>query len=321
MLKKIEKFNLIDEHYYDDYCYTSFIPTLQCNVNCNYCSMECYNYNPLTDYRCNTFEFQKMINFLNMQDYKKHMFEFFGGEPTLHPQLKEFTWMLDKQLKGLDYIHILTNLKLPSIYYFDNWPQSVKFSCSYHSHWMDEFDKKSWFKKVKELNTLGMIRDVKLIMIPGNEEDILDKHEQYKHINFPIFEIVLDIRNLDNEWGKKWKEKLENCDYHGAYDSSFDGEILYKDGTKGTLENYYKLNFFGMLCNAKFRIASNGNVYYCWARCWDKDEKQTINVFKDKLKKVATWHMCNYKQCWGCDMPYPKYSAKYFVEHRNEIQR
>jgi hypothetical protein len=272
------------------------------------------------DYLCSKKDFENLTSFISMQGYKRHIFEFFGGEPTLHPLLNDFCYIVNENLNKLEYIHLMTNLKKPLTYYSMPWPKKLKVSCSYHSHWITDDEK--WFEKVFSLHERGMIYNVKFLMTSGNEKEVLRIYKKYRDNTFPIYEIGLDLMLKGSKWEKDWKNKIPNPLYYGVEDNNpndvyNNGEILYDDETTDDLKNYKKYEcFYKMVCNCRFRVANNGDVYYCWMGCWDKDTKPILNAFKDTHKKIPEWHICPFKGCWGIDIPYPKYSIKYFSKNK-----
>jgi len=279
-------------------CHTIYIPTENCNIRCEYCSRGCNKRKDSYYYASGT-DFRNILKFLELQNYEYYTFEFFGGEPTVHPHFRAFHTILDTEYfnkgKQLLEIHALTNLIKPFKYWTYNWPKQTKFSCSYHSHAIKDSDE--WFSKVYYLNQKGMIRDIKFIITPENEKEIIKIYEKYKSDKYEIYELVIQEQLVGTKWAREIHKKY-GADY---------------------LEDYKpKGDFYKMMCNCKFRIAENGDVYYCWRKFDDKQAKPILNVFKDPLKKVFEWHLCLYHDCDICDVHHTKHTIKYFMEHRNE---
>jgi len=322
---KLDKFCIVDPNYWDEVCKVIYIPTENCNVRCNYCSRGC-NKRKDSYYYASGSNFRRLLKFLELQDYKHYTFEFFGGEPTAHHLFREFHTILDTEYfdegKKLLKIHTLTNLMKPFEYWRYNWPKQTKFSCSYHYHAIK--DPAQWFSKVYYLNKKGMIRDIKFILTPENEKEIVKIYDKYKSDEFSVYELVVQEQLVGTDWAKHVAKKY-NADYLGQYkyeqEDTTNCEILFKDGSKGSLDGFQFHNFKLMMCNCKFRVAENGDVYYCWRKFDDPEASPILNIFKDALKKIPDWHICLYDNCDICDIHHPKYSIDYFKRNKNEIQR
>ena len=277
-------------------CHTIFIPTENCNIRCEYCSRGCNKFKNSYYYASGN-DFRNLLKFLKLQNYEQYTFEFFGGEPTVHPQFRAFNKMLEYFNKPLLEIHTLTNLIRPFEYWTYDWPEQTKFSCSYHSHAIKDSDE--WFAKVYYLKKRGMIRDIKFIITPENEKEIIKIYEKYKSDEYEVYELVVQEQLAGTEWAEGIFKK---------YDADY-------------LEDYRpKEDFYKMVCSCKFRVAENGDVYYCWRKFDDEIARPILNVFEDTLKKVPEWHLCLYHNCDICDVDNPKYSIKdwYEIQRRNE---
>jgi len=321
---KLEKFCISDPNDWNQICHTIYIPTENCNIRCSYCSRNC---NLIKDYYyyASDNDFRNLLKFLELQKYKFYTFEFFGGEPTVHPHFREFhNILIEYFTKGvyLLEIHTLTNLAKPFKYWTYDWPGQTKFSCSYHFDYIKDSDE--WFAKVYYLQNKGMLEDVKFILTPENEKEIVKIYEKYKSDKFKTYELVVQEQLVGTEWAKKVAKKYD-ADYLGNYKyeeiKSKNCEIIFEDKSKGNLNDFQFQDFYKMMCNCKFRVAENGDVYYCWRRFDDKQARPILNVFKDPLREVPDWHLCLYHDCDICDIHYPKYSIDYFRRNKNEIQR
>ena len=322
---RLEKFCITDPEEINDICKATFIPTENCNIKCDYCSRGC---NEIKDkyYYATDDDFRKLLKFLELQNYNHYILEFFGGEPTVHPRFREFHKILNTEYfnEGNDLIeiHTLTNLAKPFDYWTYDWPKQTKFSCSYHFGYIK--DTEEWFSKINYLEEKGMLEDIKFILTPDNEKEIVKIYEKYKTDRSTIYELVVQEQLVGTEWAKNVAKKYD-ADYLGHYKyeehKTMNCEILFDDGSKGDLQEFQFYDFNMMLCNCRFRISETGDVYYCWRKFDDPKAKPILNVFKDPLKKVIEWHFCQYHDCDICDIHYMKYSLAYFARHKNEIQK
>lgn len=321
---KIKKFCVADPTYWNKVCNATYIPTENCNMRCDYCSRSC---NIIKDkyYYASVSDFKRLLEFLELQGYENYTFEFFGGEPSVHSHFKEFHKILIEYFnkgKNLLRIHTLTNLFKPLEYWTCDWPKQTRFSCSCHFDRIKDLDE--WFDKVYYLLEKDMLRDIKFIMTPENEKEIVKVYEKYKSDKFHTYEFVVQEQLVGTDWAEKVAKKYD-ADYLGNYKyediGSKNCEIVFEDGSKGKLRDFQFQKFYAAMCNCKFRIAENGDLYYCWRKFNDEKSKPLLNVFKDPLKKVSEWHVCSYSTCDICDIEYPKYSVDYFIRNKNEIQR
>ena len=198
-------------------CHTIYIPTENCNIRCEYCSRNC---NEIKDsyYYASLDDFRNLLKFLELQNYEYHTFEFFGGEPTIHPHFQAFHTILDTEYfnkgKQLLEIHTLTNLIRPFYFWTYNWPKQTKFSCSYHHHAIK--DSGEWFAKVYYLNQKGMIRDIKFIVTPENEKEVVKIYEKYKSDEYKIYELVVQEQLAGTDWAEGIFKKYD-ADYLEDY--------------------------------------------------------------------------------------------------------
>lgn len=280
-----------------------FIPTENCNLKCYYCSRDC-NTNVTHPY-CNMDEFEGLLDFVAAQNPDEIDFEFFGGEPTLHPQLHFMTQrVVDRFGEKVVRLEILTNLLQP-IDYYKAFPKGTKFSCSYHSKGLDGW---VWMEKVMELYELDLIADVKMVMTPENELYITDLFMEYLEDSdgFNVYEILPQEQLEGSPWAEGLKEKYSQhiFDYIGDYRP--------------------RTNYKGMVCTAGYKIAQNGDVYHCWRKFNDPDSKPLLNVFDDISKKLNEYHICSYDDCDINDVDFDKYTLEEFkseISKRGDRQR
>ena len=85
--------------------------TLNCNLNCHYCSRNCAIMNPLGDFFYNTSklkkDFERIFNFPDSESI--YSIALLGGEPTLHPDFDEIVKFFynERQKRNLKFILVL----------------------------------------------------------------------------------------------------------------------------------------------------------------------------------------------------------------------
>lgn len=323
----LEKYILEDPKKFKETCLCVYIPTMNCNLFCPYCSMRCDK--DRKDYYYSSEEdFEKLLNFLMTQGFKNYEFEFFGGEPTVHPLFKKFNRRVSEFFEDkIKTITTVTNLAKPLSYWKDEWPKESVFLCSYH-HWIMKDRQDEWFEKLYYLADLGKVFCARFVVTEENEEEIVKVFEKYKKedLGIEIWELVVDERRWGSEWASNFS-KRENVDYGPKVKYHLNlqekSEIVFKDGREPKMEDFfYQRNFYKMMCNCRFRVQENGDVYHCWNKADDPDTKPILNVFSDKPFKVPEWHLCTIKKDCFCqsDCSHPKYSLQYFARNKDEIQ-
>jgi len=322
----LEKYILEDPQKFKDICLCVFTPTMNCNLFCSYCSMKC-NIKRDNYYYATEADFQNLLNFLLFQDYKNYEFEFFGGEPTVHPLFKKFNAMVKDFFQDkIKTITTITNLAKPLSYWKHEWPKETVFLCSYH-HWAMKNKQNEWFEKLRYLAGEKKVFCVRFVVTEENENEIVKVFEKYKRedLGIEIWELVVDERKWGSEWAKNFS-KRENVDYGPKVKYHLNlqttSEIIFKDGRASKIEDFfYKRKFYKMMCNCRFRVQENGDVYYCWNKADEPECLPILNAFKDKPFKVPEWHLCTIKKDCFCqsDCAHPKYSINYFMRHRDEI--
>src|SRR6056300_1571729 len=111
MNNELDIYDLEGTLYDNDLLTIRLIITNACNQACSYCLCKSH---PKNIKRNTTFpkeDFYKVIEFIKKQERKRLEFYFFGGEPTLHPNLPEYIDILRKEFgNSLSKLTILTNL-------------------------------------------------------------------------------------------------------------------------------------------------------------------------------------------------------------------
>jgi hypothetical protein len=242
--------------------------------------------------------FEGLLDFIEAQEPDELDFEFFGGEPTVHPCLRFMAERIIHRFGDiLVRLEILTNLIQP-IDYYKSFPEGTKFSCSYHMSGSGVM----WLDKVLKLHELGMIADVKMVMTPGNEIYVAVLYmahlEDFK--DFDVYEILPQEQLEGTPWAVGLKDKYKDCifDYIGDYKP--------------------RTNFKGMVCTAGYKVSQDGDVYHCWKKFNDPESRPLLNAFDEISKKLNPYHICSYSDCDINDVEFDKYTLGDF---KNEISK
>ena len=306
---KLDNYQLIKSGYVNDTCYINLLPTHQCQNRCWYCYAKDHFNDPtmFTDEH-----FNKLLNFIDIQNKKLVDFHFIGGEPTLHPRLKNWIRiLLDKYGDNID-IHMTTNMMLPMSYWknFLLYRPYGTITSSFHSDWADPDE---WFKKALYLEKQNTLETVMLLTQLDNFDLIKRVYEKYQPHLHDLR--ILPINQIEDT--EEYKRFIEETGFyeHSEHEDALmdvktreDIQVLLKDGTRDD-ENYSNYNnFSGMLCNSGFTVFANGDLYYCFR------DRQPIQNLSDELKPINKWHICNSNYC-NCEFEFQKCSISHFVKN------
>ena len=314
--KKLDNYQLIDRDYVDNTCYINLLPTHMCQNRCWYC----YAKDKINDPTMFTDDnFNRLLEFIDIQDKDMVDFHFIGGEPTQHPKLKDWMRVLLDRYDGHIDIHMTTNMMKP----MDYWKDFILYrphgtiTSSFHSDWADP---EEWFDKALYLEERGTLETVMLLTQLDNFDLIKRLYEKYNPYLHDLR--ILPINQIVDS--KEYKQFMIETGFHehsehedAMIDTKTRGDIqvLLKDGTRDD-ENYANYNnFAGMLCNSGFTVFANGDLYYCFR------DRQPIQNLSDDLKIIPKWHICNSRFC-NCEFEFQKCSVSYFAKHMNgEVSR
>jgi organic radical activating enzyme len=259
-----------------------------CNYKCSYCGARgslSYDYTDMSQFSPSS-EYNLIISRLKLID-KSFEICITGGEPTLHPNLKEILIQLNG-IKNLKKIHFLTNLTKP-VEYFEDFKEIEKMVCyaSYHP----EYHNEEFFIKSKKLNF-----KVHISMLNSYKEKVLqtiDKCKQEKikfSLNFltdtPFFK-----SNIDNSL---YREALNN--------DTIELDIIYENGV------FEKTTEIKMLYEGKNKFKG----YKCIPESYEIHMSNIIkNECTDKilsfsLRELGEKVSCPKNRCEGGLMMYPK---------------
>lgn len=258
----------------------TFVLTQKCNIECWYCY-----WNEERDIRETVdHDFDKVIEFIKLHERKHLLFQFYGGEPTIHPKLIEYADILNKEFNSIDmWMH--TNL-LKSKRYFEQFNKYDNFrvNCSFHTDWIPDVDK--WFEKVYELNN-----SVIYLMLQANNFDQIEKL-YFENVNKKFVWICPVHQILETETYDKMKD-------------TFDKDHIYEHGF-GSYKN--------LMCKPGFVIRENGDIMRCWAQMAHR--YKIFNLYTNPMKHIHDWTICGFKVCY-CDQPYPRMKPTEYYRMNN----
>jgi MoaA/NifB/PqqE/SkfB family radical SAM enzyme len=227
------------------------------------------------------------------------MFHFYGGEPTLHPDLRTYMRILKDVFGENIRIKLSTNLER-EMEYFDDLPDYVEVWASYHHFSPD------WHKKVMMLQNRKMLKKALLMCDVTNYDTIYEIVKILKPKIDCIKISPIDKFRRSSKYsyfkGEKGFEDHDPYEDYEILDIVVDGE---KYNKVPNVEDFN--NFEGYLCNAGFDIYPDGAVKYC-----SRDDRVLLNLINEEPKKLERLHVCRSKDC-PCDPEFGKYSMKYYL--------
>lgn len=317
--KSLDKFQINDEKYINNKLFIDLLVTVKCNFGCWYCINQTVSGRKdhlsevVVDFVSDEV-FQRVIDFIDLQGRQRLQFNFFGGEPTLHPKLKDMVRTIRERYDGRVEILTTSNLSRP-IEYWHDW-QGAKVVASFHSEWVDDIDE--WFEKAIYLSEKGCLEHVIVMIQKNNFELVKEINRKYRDKVFLRFGDIYQIRDSFEfrEFEKENPEIIERLNgVRGLLAESTDVpdvdiQVLLKDGTDDS-ENYMHYDSFaGMVCCSGYIIYPDGGVIYCW-----NHPKPFMNVL-DRCEKLNNWHLCMSKSC-GCGLIFMKCSMSYYLKNIN----
>lgn len=255
----------------------TFVLTQKCNADCWYCY-----WHTERDVR-NTVkhDFDKVIEFIKLHMRDELYFQFYGGEPTIHPKLIEYTERLhDEFVYPKIFMH--TNLMHSKAYFkqFNKYPD-FNVHCSFHSDIVKDIDK--WFEKVYAIKNSKIY-----FMVQENNWDL-------------IYDLYLKHKDKKKCFICPIKQIL-NTDLHDHIRDVIVQNDVYEHKFQG---------FRHMMCMPGFIIRENGDVMRCWAQM--QSFYKIFNIYEDEMRRVPDWLLCGYHTCF-CDQPYLRKTVKEYVE-------
>ena len=278
-----------------------FIKIYVCDL-CNYNCWYCYNKQPRKN---NLIDLNIVLNYLS-QIYnitnRSLFIELIGGEPTLHPQLKEFM----HKLENIDYIK--------TIFLYSNFSQSIEYyvdACqlskldinfSWHRIYNDKLNKQFYYKAQKFLQFINNIkRDHCSFSVMYEPNNIINSLFIYKMLNkiHPHTDLLMvgQPKKINNI-GRYQYSTIDYQTYKTILNNSIQPKevnIVYNDGSIeqfSILEMMNKLDknelsFYNWKCNAgidRLYIHSDGNVYSC-QQYYENSLNPIMNIYTDSYVK------------------------------------
>lgn len=277
---KLDKYCISDEDYYESTTFVSFVVTRNCNVACNYC-----HWNGV-EVRKGVVDFNKVLEFIDVQGKENVHFTFYGGEPTSHPSLIKYMDALVAKYPTNLKMYLITNGLKPLSYFkklakYDN----LKVTASYHNDIVPDLDE--WLGKVGTLPDVN----IRLMLTEHNKMEI---YNMYSTVD-KDFEVYISPISQMGVWCSHDAEPITPV---------VNPTIIDADGND--VDEFYQrfTNFRHMMCSSGFVIRENGDVLKCWE---DLNGTVVYNIMKDPITPLDKWHLCIHSKC-SCEQRFPKMS-------------
>jgi organic radical activating enzyme len=258
-----------------------------CNYKCSYCSVRgnlSYDYNDTTQI---SNQYKLMISRLKLI---KKPFELCltGGEPTLHPNIKEI-------LKGLGEIE-----KLERVYFFTNLSRSINFyeeilnfkKILYYASYHPEYHDEDFLIKCKKLRC-----EVHISMMSEYKNKILKFIEECKSEKIPFcLNFLSDTKFYKNTLDHDFYEEVIKTDDMIEIDLIYENKIKQKTTNLKMLYEG-KNKFKGYKCIPESYSITIDNVVK--NVCSNKEMPLSLSNITEKIT-------CSYDECKGGLMMYPK---------------
>lgn len=308
MSNELSKYTIAN-HVTPDQCRIELVITENCSFRCTYCYWKNdKNYNFNSENLINQDNFKRVVDFFLAQGKKKNELTFYGGEPTVHPDLFYFIDYAYDRIPGLD-IGLLTNLSKP-VSYFKKFPRKKVRSviASLHTETVSDVD--DWFEKVAFIRPA----EIRLVLTEKNRDLIFNTYEKYRAIyeEEMVIHPLSDYQDVGNLLAlEDFAVQIDDDNYsHGD-----NVEIKLKNGEDFKGDYRQLVNFKGMMCNAGYHVDMKGNVYSCWSAYGANNV--VTNIFRDDPKKLSGWTYCSYDFC-SCGKRYTKLSIEKYLEWKRE---
>lgn len=270
--------------------YINLFTTNDCQNDCWYCVENIPHKNHSE--KVTTETFNNILKFIDSQGSKKIQFHFYGGEPTLHRQLKPFIRKLRKKYGKKIEIIVSTNLMKTASYY-KNFPEYVKFLCSMHIEYINNY--KTWMNTAISLFKRGQITKIILMLTKDNMNDVIRLYKEYEDI------LHMEIEPIDQfRFTEDYKNFYDSYEYNERYDYGLQLPDIVISGKKYKEVPDFRVfgNFKDCFCNAGFDITTDGNVY----KCMGKNQEILFNVNDITLEHHLVrdkWSLCKDVDCPG----------------------
>lgn len=270
--------------------YINLFTTNDCQNDCWYCVENIPNRNHKE--KISTKTFNNILKFIDAQNTKNVHFHFYGGEPTLHSQLKPFIRKLRKKYGKKVEIIVSTNLMKTSNYY-KTFPEYVKFICSMHTEYVNNY--KTWMNSAISLYKREQIEKIILMLTKDNMDDVIRLYNEYSDI------INMEIEPIDQfKFTEEYRNFYDTYEFIEKYDFGKNPKVynIIINGKKHQYAPNFRDfgNFKGCFCNAGFEITTDGDVW----KCMGKNQKVLFNVNDIALEHHLVrdkWNICKDVDC------------------------
>lgn len=325
--------------------------TTRCNLSCEYCfAKEKMDNSPCKDISLH--DLKKVLFFLKKSDYK--IFRMMGGEPTFHPNFKEFLELALNEKMRVDLLSNATWHNKYNDYFSRISPNRLLFLLNIdHPR---NYSASLWEKIETNLNSLKGRKGVSLSFnifekMPSCEYiiDLIDKYKistirlsfslpiygyNNKHLDIHDYDelssfIISFVREVDS---KNAKIHLDNAVPLCIFSYEQAGELI----LKGVLD--LKRN---SKCEPIIDIGPDLSVWCCFClskifnRKLDEFEnlhqiqnyyKQIFEPYQNQIFPMEKCYECQYQKIWGCQGGCTVFSIKnkiseFHVREKTEIEK
>jgi len=277
--------------------FITFMVTKKCNLKCSYCDVitgeEKSRYVSIID-------FWMFLKWIKLNSKRPNIaFSFFGGEPSLNPNINKFAGILKREFEGKRNLEItMTTNLMKSKEYWIKLDKDIKIAASYHNNKLY----KKWFEKALILKNKGQLHHIVLMLTNKNHKTIIKAYKKYSKI-LPC--IICPINQImGSEYIKFKKDIIEELGEDPFEDS--EKELFYD---KAGIEKNH-------MCSSGYIIDEYGYVYRCWPEHNIQLASNRRNIFDHPYQVIPIWHLCdNYTE--ACDKEVIRSSIGFY---RNKIQ-
>jgi organic radical activating enzyme len=286
-----------------DLVYFEWFFTNWCNYACSYCSAEGMMAESFSKKDSPSKYKLTLAKFKNIE--QPFLIELLGGEPTLHPHIKEVLIELNS-IEKCQRVEVVTNLSRP-IKFFENLDipelDQVLITASYHPEYYSE----KFMEKAIAITNMKHLKFNVNINLPDDKEEwprVLQLVEEFKKNNVTygfnfLFETPNYTPNYTPEFFETFNPYIKNKQRY--YSMTFDDGETRDVGESEIIEKGYN-KFEGYVCRpAMYRILMDGTIVNI---CTNRILK--IRMTKEELLKED---VCISKNC-SCDMMHAFYKRK-----------
>ncbi len=304
-VKKLYKYDLGNEYktkLLDGWIYIKFETTMFCNFQCSYCCVQSPKYTKGEKFEFTRENFHLVINFLKNQNANGIIFEFFGGEPTLNPDLFYFIDKLKTNFAPNLHMILMTNLSAP-VELYKKLPSEMELVIGFHTAFynIDKYLEKAVQLKdrfYKFLTILMIHKDNHLLLGP--------RIKDFKNLGLETTVCPL----LDDNFQFQDRSEDFGIEYDSRY-TQMKSEVIDSDMNPLSEREAMEIKSFkGMLCFPNINIKKDGSIEICTIT-----KKQHIETASKVNHKV----LCTKSSCTDCELANPKISISYAKKRYGKI--